>query len=90
MDGASHATHLEKKKKKLSQAIQPSVLNGATDDGLYEHAQRLADHYNRDIRPCSPSHLHALRAGINTEFEIKQHLYCKKEFAEQKARRVNF
>ena len=74
----------------LFQAIQPSELISATDDALYEHAQHLADHYNRDVSPCSPSQLHTFRACFKTEFEIKQHLYCTKEFAEQKAHSVNF
>ena len=39
----------------LCQAIQPPEQKSTTDDALYEHAQRLADHYNRDISPCFPS-----------------------------------
>ena len=41
-----------RKTSELFQAIQPSELKSATDEALYEHAQRLADHYNRDISPC--------------------------------------
>ena len=74
----------------LFQARQPSELDSATDDALYEQPQLLADHYNRDISPCFPSQLHAFRACFKIEFEIKQHLYCTKEFAEQKAHSVNF
>ena len=52
----------------LFQAIQPSELNSAPDDALYEHAQRLADHYNRDLSPCFPSQLIAFRACFKAEF----------------------
>ena len=54
----------------LFQSIQPSEVNSATDDALYEHAQRLADHNNRDISPCFLSQLHAFRACYKNEFEI--------------------
>ena len=61
---------------KLFQAIHPSELKSASDDVLYEHAQRLADHSNRDLSPCFLSQLHAFRACFKTEFVMQQHLGC--------------
>ena len=53
----------------LFQAIQPSELNSAPDDALYEHAQRLADHYNRDLSPCFLSQLIAFRACLRLNLQ---------------------
>ncbi|KAF3859013.1 hypothetical protein F7725_021412 [Dissostichus mawsoni] len=38
----------------LFQAIHPGTLNRAQDNALHQHAQRLADHYSRDLSPSFP------------------------------------
>ncbi|KAI4812344.1 hypothetical protein KUCAC02_023742 [Chaenocephalus aceratus] len=52
---------------KLFQAIHPGTLNRAQDNALHQHAQRLADHYSRDLSPSFPVQLLAFRACFKTE-----------------------
>ncbi|KAF3844231.1 hypothetical protein F7725_013572 [Dissostichus mawsoni] len=51
----------------LFQAIHPGTLNRAQDNALHQHAQRLADHYSRDLSPSFPVQLLAFRACFKTE-----------------------
>ncbi|KAI4809403.1 hypothetical protein KUCAC02_018286 [Chaenocephalus aceratus] len=51
----------------LFQAIHPGTLNRAQDNALHQHAQRLADHYSRDVSPSFPVQLLAFRACFKTE-----------------------
>ncbi|KAK5918787.1 hypothetical protein CgunFtcFv8_022740 [Champsocephalus gunnari] len=51
----------------LFQAIHPGTLNRAQDDALHQHAQRLVDHFSRDLSPSSPIQLLAFRACFKTE-----------------------
>ncbi|KAJ4941078.1 hypothetical protein JOQ06_027365 [Pogonophryne albipinna] len=51
----------------LFQAIHPRTLNRAQDNALHQHAQRLADHYSRDLSPSFPIQLLAFRACFKTE-----------------------
>ncbi|KAJ4921640.1 hypothetical protein JOQ06_027721 [Pogonophryne albipinna] len=52
---------------KLFQAIHPGTLNRAQDNALHQHAQRLSDHYSRDLSPSFPVQLLAFRACFKTE-----------------------
>ncbi|KAJ4947940.1 hypothetical protein JOQ06_009969 [Pogonophryne albipinna] len=52
---------------KLLQAIHPGTLNRAQGNALHQHAQRLADHYSRDLSPSFPVQLLAFRACFKTE-----------------------
>ncbi|KAJ4930978.1 hypothetical protein JOQ06_025279, partial [Pogonophryne albipinna] len=51
----------------LFQAIHPGTLNRAQDNALHQHAQRLADHYSRDLSLSFPVQLLAFRACFKTE-----------------------
>ncbi|KAI4814694.1 hypothetical protein KUCAC02_003879 [Chaenocephalus aceratus] len=52
---------------KLFQAIHPGTLNRAQDNVRHQHAQRLVDHYSRDLSPSFPVQLLAFRACFKTE-----------------------
>ena len=48
-------------------AIHPGTLNKAQDDALHQDAQRLTDHYSRDLSSSFPDQLLAFRACFKSE-----------------------
>ena len=48
-------------------AIHPGTLNNAQDDALYQDAQRLVEHYSRDLNKSFPAELLAFRACFKSE-----------------------